>query len=212
MDIGQRLPEVRAYYERVIAPSGAPLYHGHGDIVVDEEARAAGVKLEPLVAGMEDTNVEGIFEGYFLNGMLATIRRPWSDPAETFHGLVLVARFGQAGIWRGRMVSPRKRAAAMAHVAQRYVDFEKHPDWTLVARRLEEVIRHDVRPGPHLLLGNAYLHLGQREAALRAYRRPLDGSFEVSRSIRTALEDQIARIEAATDITTIAPLTNPADE
>ena len=212
VDLGQRFPEVQAYYERVIAPSGLPFYRGYKTGVVDEQVKAARVKLEPLVKSMEDTNVEGIHEGYFLNGMRATVPMPWNDPKETLQGLVLVARFGQAGIWRGRRVSPRERAVAMVDVVEDYMDFESHPDWALVARRMEEAVRYIVKPTPHIELGNAYLYLGQREAALRAYRRPLDGSFQVSKNVRKALEGQIARIEAATDITTIAPLPDPAEE
>lgn len=205
VDLGQRFPEIKAYYERVIVPSGLPLYHGYR--VMDEQVKAAGVKLEPLVTGMADTNVEGIYEGYFLNSMRVTMHSK-----ETLQGLVLVARFGQAGIWRGRIVSPLRRAVEMESTVQQYVDFEKHPDWALVARRLEEVVRYYVKPAPHVGLGNAYLHLGQRAAALRAYRRPLDGPLEVHKDLRKALEDQIARIEAATDIATIAPLPDPAAE
>lgn len=212
VDLGQRFPEVQAYYERVIAPSGLPFYRGYKTGVVDEQAKATGVKLEPLVKSMEDTNVEGIHDGYFLNGMRVTVHMPWNDPKETLQGLVLVARFGQSGIWRGRRVSPRERAVAMVDIVEDYIDFENHPDWALVARRLEDAVRYIVKPTPHIELGNAYLHLGQREAALRAYRRPLDGSFEVSKNVRKALEDQIARIEAATDIATIAPLSDPAEE
>lgn len=210
VDLGQRFPEIKAYYERVIAPSGLPLYQGY--LVMDAQVKAAGVKLEPFVTGMEDTNVEGIHDGYFLNGMRATTRSPWNDPKETLQGLVLVARFGYAGIWRGHMEGPRKRASAMLDTVQHYLEFEKHPDWALVARRLEEVVRYDVTAAPHIYLGNAYLHLGQQEAALRAYRRTLEGPLEVNKPIRKALEDQIARIEAATDVATIAPLPDPAEE
>jgi hypothetical protein len=212
VELGQRFPEIQAYYERVIAPSGLPFYRGYKTGMVDEQDKAAGVKLEPLVTSMDDTNVEGIHDGYFLNGMRVTVPMPWNDPKDALQGLVLVARFGQSGIWRGRRVSPRARAVAMVDIVEDYLDFEKHPDWALAARRLEEAIRYIVKPTPHVELGNVYLHLGQREAAVRAYRRPLDGSFEVPKDLRKALEDQIARIEAATDITTIAPLPEPAEE
>jgi DNA-binding SARP family transcriptional activator len=90
-----------------------------------------------------------------------------------------------------------------------YIYKEGGSDWERVAKRLEEVLAVDpLRWEAALELGNAYLRLGRRADALRAYRQPLSrpGSGALDDLSRDDLEAQVARLSAGGDLAAIAPL------
>lgn len=202
LDLGQRFSEIRAFHDRVIAPSGLPLYSTYW--MVDAQVRAARINFHRRVESLDDTNVDGIYDGYFLYKMGDTLPWPswdwvsrrcsatsswWRESATSASGA-------------GRQVRPQTRASSLSSKVMDYIYEEGGSDWSLVARRLEEVVVWwPQKIDTAVELGNAYLRLGDGARALTAYRRlleqdkvPLDGL------IRQQLETQIALVAASPDV------------
>ena len=211
LDLGQRFGELRAFHDRVIRPSGQPLYSNYW--VGEEQMRAARFNYRRRVESLQDTNVEGVYEGYYI--YTRSDHRPWPswdwDPALVFAGLRPVARFGFAEVWHGRQVLPRTRASSMASKVFEYVYKENGQDWRLVARRLEEVaVLFPQSASVGIELSNAYVRLGAGTAAVRAFRRPLDQEkAPLDSRIRAQIEAQVAAIESGADLARLRPMRNP---
>ena len=211
LDSGQRFAEIRAFHDREIVPSGRPMYSDYW--MMEQQVRAAGLRYRRLVEDLHDDNVAGAYDGWFVYPHSA--RLPWPqwdwDPREVFRDMRLVASLGNVGIWRGRMVRPRARAGSMYGLVMDYIYKEDGRDWALVAKRLEEVV--SVAPGmvgAAAELGNAHLRLGDRDAALRAYRRPLEqDEIPLDALLQRQFRDQIARVEGAHDPAVVPLLRNP---
>jgi len=217
LDLGQRYGEVAAFHHRVIAPGGLPLYPAHWVMsMMRNQWRGAGVDVRRRVEGLDDDNVAGVYDGWFLYSVYDEVPRPdrdW-DPAQAFAGMERVARFGYITVWRGRQANPSGHAAGMVDAVMNYIYKEGGHDWARVARSLEQVVA--LRPqalDAGVELGNAYLRLGDADAAARAYRRlleqhraPLDAKVEAQ------LREQLARIARGGDPSAIPPLRNPAME
>jgi tetratricopeptide (TPR) repeat protein len=211
LDLGQRFAEIRAFHDRHIAPGGQPLYSDYW--MGEEQVRAAGLAYRRRVESLDDTNVEGRYEGWFIYPMQDTLPWPqWEwDPAEVFAHLELVQRMGHVGIWKGYQVRPRTRASSLYYKVSDYIYKEGGEDWALVARRLEEVaalLPQKVDAG--IELGNAYLRLGEGDRAIVAYRRLLEqDQVPVDALVRADLERQIARIAGGGDLAQVEPMRNP---
>lgn len=211
LDLGQRFAEIRDFHDRVIAPGGMPLYASYW--MIEEQVRGARLNYHRRVESLDDTNVEGRYEGYFVYTMSDTLPWPnWDwDPGEVFRDLELVARFGYVGIWKGVQVRPQTRASSLSAKVMDYIYEEEGSDWALVARRLEEVaalLPQKVDTGVEL--GNAYLRLGNRAGAIAAYRRLLDQEkVPLDALIREQLETQVALVAAGPDAAKIEPMRNP---
>lgn len=211
LDLGQRFNEIRTFHDREIASSGQPLYSGVW--LVESQIRAARLAYRPRVETLDDTNVEGVYEGWFVYANTDRLPLPQTDwdPEEVFKELTLAAQLGNVGIWRGRQVRPKTRASSLAFRVMEYLYKEDGEDWALVARRLEEVaalMPYKVDAGVEL--GNAYLRLGQRDAALAAYRRLLEQKkLPLDAKVAGQLRAHIARIESGEALATIEPMRNP---
>ncbi len=211
LDLGQRFAEIRDFHDRVIAPSGLPLFASYKTI--EAQMRAEHVAFRRRVESLDDTNVEGRYDGYFLYDMPSTMPWPsWDwNPDEVFRGLTLVARLGQAGIWKGTQIRPQARASSLSALVMDYLYKEGGSDWALVARRLEEVVAlwpQKIDSGVEL--GNAYLRLGDRAHAIAAYRRLLDqDKVPLDALIRQQLETQVARVASSPDPSRVEPMRNP---
>jgi hypothetical protein len=210
IDLGQRAYEVERYVREVIEPSGQRYFLSY-DNLIEAETKALGLSGFKKVEDLEDTNVAGLWEGYFLYRTSDAVPFPeigW-DPATVFKELKPVGRLGSVEVWRGRQRSPDIRAAWMARLVSEYIYKKGGNDWELVAKRLQEVLA--VLPwrwSSSLELGNAYLRLGRRADALRAYRQPIS---HLERGLlddlsRKDLEGQIARLERGDDLAQIEPL------
>ncbi|GAA4859346.1 tetratricopeptide repeat protein [Luteimonas vadosa] len=210
-DLGQRFHELRAFHDRHIAPSGLPMYVDYW--VGEPQMRAAGLRQRRFVESLDDTNVEGRFDGWFIYPMPSTLPWPqWDwDPEVVFRDMRMVARYGHVGIWRGTLVRPQSRAGSLKRKVMDYIYKENGDDWALVAARLEEV----VPLGPQAVdagveLGNAYVRLGRRDEAIGAYRRLLDQEkLPVEAKIAEQLRAQIQRVQAAPDVAKVEPMRNP---
>ncbi|WP_162314195.1 hypothetical protein [Pseudoxanthomonas yeongjuensis] len=65
LDLGQRFGELHAFHDRVVEPGGEPLYSNCR--VGEEQMRAARFNYRRRVESLDDTNVEGIYEGYYIH-------------------------------------------------------------------------------------------------------------------------------------------------
>ena len=211
LDLGQRFAEIRAFHDRVIAPSGLPMYSSYwtGEV----QMRAARLNYHRRVESLDDTNVEGRYDGYFVYPMPDTLPWPsWDwDPTDVFKDLHLVARFGHVGIWKGQQVRPQTRADSLSDRVMDYIYKEDGKDWALVARRLEEVaVLMPQKMDAGVELGNAYLRLGDGKNAIRAYRRLLDQKkIPLDELIRKQVQTQITWVAGATDPSTLEPMRDP---
>lgn len=211
LDLGQRFAEIRAFHAQHITASGQPLYSDYW--MGEEQVRAAGLAYRRRVESLDDTNVEGRYEGWFVYPMSDTLPWPqWDwDPAQVFEHLELVQRFGNVGIWKGSQVRPRTRASSLYYKISDYIYKEGGDDWALVAKRLEEVVALlPQKLDAGIELGNAWLRLGNGARATAAYRRLLDqDKMPIEALVREQLERQVERIAAGGDLARIEPLRNP---
>jgi hypothetical protein len=164
-----------------------------------------------LVADIDDTNVDGIFEGFIIYGMENHVPMPqWDhDPVELYAGLERVARLGHVEVWRGRQARPKARAAGLSDRIGEYIYDQGGQDWEKVVARTREVLAVLPKRFPDAIeLGNALLRLGRREEALVAYRQPF--SYDVMDPLtRKLLERRIAELEGGDDLASLKPLVNP---
>lgn len=210
LDLGQRFDEIRAFYHREIRKSGQPLYLDYW--LGDEQIRAGGIERRRRVESLEDDNIAGLYEGWFV--CTRSDELPWPawdwDPERIFRDMQPVARFGHVTIWKGRQERPQMRAGALNDRIIQYLYEDGGSDWALVAKRLEEVVAQM----PQLVsaameLGNAYLRLGDGANATIAYRRPLEqDKVPVDERIATQLREQIAAIAASGDVRQLPLLRN----
>jgi hypothetical protein len=211
LDLGQRFAEVRGFHDRVIAPSGEPLYVDYW--MGEQQIRAAGLKYRRRVESLEDDNVEGLYSGWFVYPMSDTLAWPqWDwDPKVVFKDMRMVVRFGHVGIWHGTMRRPQTRASSMASRVSDYIYKENGDDWALVAARLEEVVAQmPQKVDAGVELGNAWLRLGERDKAVTAYRRLLEqDKVPLEPMLAEQLQAHIDRVTTATDLSAVEPMRNP---
>lgn len=214
LDLGQRFNELRAFHDQVIRPSGESLFSNYW--VGEEQMRAAHFKYRRRVESLQDDNVAGVYDGYFI--YTRSDHLPWPswdwDPKLVFKDLRLVARFGFAEVWHGHQALPRTRANNMGSEVFDYIYKQNGSDWALVARKLEEVaVLFPQSSGVGIELGNAYVRMGNRDAAVRAFRRPLDQTrVPVDARIRARIEARIAQLDSNADLAKLKPLRNPEME
>jgi hypothetical protein len=211
-DLGQRSLELADFHRRAIAPTGQKLYSDYW--FAEESAKALGMNFARRVTSLDDENVAGEFEGFFFYLTISRLPEPeldW-DPDKEFAGLEPVARFGAVEVWRGRQLSPRSRAGSLRAKLLEYIYEEKGEDWALVASRLEEVLAvNSYDFSVAIELGNAYLRLGNRQAALRAYRQPFTQAARdlLDGMTRASLLQRVASLERGDALELLPPLRNP---
>jgi hypothetical protein len=211
LDLGQRFPEILAFHDRQVRDEGAALFIDYW--FGETQALARPMTYRRRILGMDDDNIAGRYEGYFVHAMSDTLPDPgWGwDPETTFKDTTAVARMGQVMVRRGVIVDPLGRAGNMYFAVEEYLYRKGGTDSALVARRLEEVAK--VMPG-HLgaavELANAHLRLGDGAAARRTYERLLaQKQIMVEPLVRKQVEERLARLKAGADPATIAPMRNP---
>lgn len=211
LDLGQRYPEIRAFHDRVVKPEGGTLFSNYW--FGDKQAFADRLNFRHRIQDMDDDNVAGVYEGYFIVGMSSHLPEPdWGwDPVRAYQGTQEAARLGYVQIRKGRISDPMARAGSMYFHVVEYLYEKDGTDSALVARRLEEVVA--VMPphvGAGIELGNAYLRLGDGASARIAYQRLLDQQqVPVEALVRAQLQAQVARIDAGDDPAGLKPLRNP---
>lgn len=211
IDLGQRFHELNAFYLSTIESSGLPVYYDYP--VIRRQAGSVGIPITRRVESLDDENVKGIYDGWFVKGMWANM--PWPsadyDPKEALRGLRTAARFGQMQVWRGRQERPESRAHSMFSQVMEHIYKRGGSDWPLVEKRCAEIVA--LLPwhvGAAIELGNARLRLGNAAGARRAYQAVLDHKqLEVEARTRVQIQAQIAHIDSGTPALQIEPLRNP---
>ena len=205
LDLGQRYGEFKKLYDRFIHPSGKPFYGAYW--FMEEQAKADGIRYTRFTATIEDTNTEGIFDGYYLvgtNSLNAIPHEHW-DPS-VLDPLERVARLGNVVVLHGRLVAPTIRASSLRWVVLEAIYKNPSPNWELIAEKLAEILK--VTPwseGTAILLGNASLKLDRREAAIEAYEHALR-EMETVDPAKPDVIRQITRLRAGEPTAAIEPL------
>ena len=82
----------------------------------------------------------------------------------------------------------------------------ENPDWSLIARRLEQTTQYTPwSSNPFLILGNAYVKIGERDKAIRAYQNSFDNLHGEDPN-KLAITDQIQKLKQAEDISEVGTL------
>lgn len=212
LDLGQRAFEIKHFSDSAIAPTGLPTYSSYW--FGEEQAKALKLTTARKVASLADTNRAGVYTGFFIYTVADRRPEPRSewDPKKVFAGLTMVKRLGYVEIWQGTQTLPRTRASSLFARILEYVYDTRGTDWQLVATKCLEVL--DVIPfhlAAAIELGNAYLHLGDRAAAIAAYRRPFayEDRGMLGTLVKQELEERIKRLEAGDAMETIPPIRSP---
>jgi hypothetical protein len=210
LGLGQRYPQLRDYYRRVIAPSGLPLY---SRFAPEEILRADAIRFRLQVETLDDTNTEGKLTGWFVMNMKSLLPVPQADwdPKRDLRGRTLVARFGPIGVWKGTQNDPRGRADALGGRVLDYIYKENGKDWAKVALRLEEVLKELPMAVPASFeLGNAYVRLGKRADAIRAYDSMfVQKQMPIDALVAKQVHAQIDALKAGTPMDKLPPLRSP---
>ncbi|MBX3726802.1 MAG: phospholipid carrier-dependent glycosyltransferase [Xanthomonadales bacterium] len=208
VDLGLRFHEIRAFHDQVVVDGELPFYGSRS-----RQTEGAGMRIRNLVESLDDDNVDGVYDGYFLIRMGALL--PWPaydwDP-DTFYAETEEAfRAGNMQVRKGRIRDPRARANSIAGRLFDYIYRDNGDDWAMVIRRGTEVLAVDPRMvAGHIEIGNAHVRLGQREGALAAYRAFVDQTLvPADPDFVAQVRQQIARIEASETLDGIAPMRQP---
>ncbi|MBP6571967.1 MAG: phospholipid carrier-dependent glycosyltransferase [Gemmatimonadales bacterium] len=212
LDLGQRAYEIKHFSDSAIVPTGRPTYSSYW--FGEEQAKALKLTTARKVESLADTNRAGIYTGFFI--YTASDRRPdpssdW-DPAKVFAGLTMVKRLGIVEVWEGTQTLPMTRASNLFRRLLEYVYDEKGSDYALIAAKATEIL--DVMPW-HLPaaieLGNAYLRMGDRAAAIAAYQRPFAHEKRglLGALVKQELESHIKRLESGEAMTAIPSIRSP---
>lgn len=208
LDLGQRFHEIRAFHDDVVLAGDLPFFGGRS-----RESEGAGLRNRNLVESLDDDNVDGIYDGYFLVRMSALVAWPqWDWDPETFYAETEeVFRAGHMHVRKGRIRDPRARASSIAARLFDYIYRDNGDDWELVIRRGKEVLAVNPRfTAGHIELGNAHVRLGQREEALSAYRAFVDQTLvPMDPAIIETVRHQIERIENSESLAGITPMRSP---
>ncbi len=208
LHMGQRFHEIRAFHDEVILAGELPFFGGRS-----RQSEGAGLRNRNLVESLDDDNVDGIYEGYFLVGMGALVPWPaWNWDPDTFYAETEeVFRAGYMHVRKGRITDPRARANSIAGRLFDYIYKENGDDWELVIQRGNEVLAGNPRTVPgYIVIGNAHISLGQRDEALAAYQAFVDQTLvPMDPAFIDLVRQQIARIEASDNLNGIGPMRLP---
>lgn len=208
IDLSQRYRELREFHRSTIAPSGLPLYSRYWLIQAEQERDGMGTGR--FTQGLDDSNVAGIYDGWFAvqtNRQHATPGSVWGP--ELFDRLTPAARFGNLLVLRGRLEEPRVRAESLYYRVADHMHGEAAPDLERAAARLAEIGAVLPEHVPAAIeLGNACLRLGRRDEAIAAYERALE-HIGADRLTAQAVGRLLERLRDGTALADLAPLRNP---
>jgi hypothetical protein len=204
VDLGQRTPELIAFYKNHIAP--APVMVGY--MALREQLKAAGLK--EWVPQPEEVG-NGELKGWLaLRAPNVALRDWYAMP--TMRNVQPAARFGNLLLYHGDFSLPRVAAGILRFRAIHMLD-EAGGDKKLAERYLLKTIALDPNSAPAAIeLGN--FALGRRETgqALHWYELARKDAVADDHDILVDVERQIQLVKSAPPGTAAAPLRNPVKE
>lgn len=210
-DLGNRLAEISRYYEDELKPAGEVPYIAYFSSFQERKRRGldwVGKNPERDAARLAADTVDGTV----IIGAENLAPKLWWDIGKPLREVEPVARFGNVFVFKGTFSKEKAVVARTAWFRAMYTKLNvPTPDVDGALPLLEESVELDPRAFfVSLELGNQYLKLGRRDAALRAYQTSLEHAPR-SDSIYDLLADQVRRIESE-PLEGITPLRNPGLE
>ena len=202
---GQRFYETKDFFDQAGIDSKVPISCWAWYMREEWLAENLNFEADAVKDIYDDSNQDGVMKGYYLISMGFYLK--WSnwDPAD-IKDLKSVKRIGNIDILYGETKDPKNWAYSMSEKVLRYIRETDNPDWALIAKRLEGVTKHLTwSKTSFVILGNAYMHLDQKEKALAAYRKVQENTSEDD-PYQKSLADHILKIEEATDLTLVQDL------
>lgn len=212
VDLGCRLKEMDRYYEEHLEPTGeipAVMYFSSS-----VERKRRGIDSIGRDQQRDAQKMAGeTFEATVFIGANELGPHLWWDVGAVIRGREPVARMGNLFVFKGTFERPK---AAISRSRFYRAIFTKinvpQPDIPGAIEMLKESAELDPKAFMvSLELGNQYLKMNDRPAALEAYRKALEHA-PASDSISDILREQVLRLESDEPIERITPLRNPSLE
>jgi 4-amino-4-deoxy-L-arabinose transferase-like glycosyltransferase len=167
LDLGQRVPELAAFYDAHLKNTNLPIYDQYGVLERDRQHRHLQL-LGFMDAPPSDSDV---IDGWFiLNPGMLTADVPWADYS-AFRAAKPYARLGNMVIYRGRFSLPWIRAQQTYFHAVFTMHSTPKPDLVAIEREVALATSITPRVYPmYVSLGNVRAKLGRREGAIDAFR------------------------------------------
>lgn len=147
----------------------------------------------------DDSNEDGLMKGYYLLPMNTYLKWPNWDPND-IKNLKSIKRIGNIDIVYGEFKDPKNWAYSMYDKVMRYIRETDDPDWPVIAKRLEKVTEHlDWATSSFVILGNAYVRIGQKDKAIAAYRKAQENYSEED-PYQNSLKEHLLQVENAIDL------------
>ena len=201
--LGQRFYEAETFFESPDADTSQPIRAWAW--FMEEEVDASPLNFQDGVKDINDTTTVGKIDGYFLIDMCTYNKSPEWDP-ERIASLEKLKRIGHIMIANGNLVDTVSWAISMNYKVGEYMMKNENPDWSLIARRLEQTTQYTPwSSNPFLILGNAYVKIGERDKAIRAYQNSFDNLHGEDPN-KLAIMDQIQKLKQAEDISEVGTL------
>ena len=212
VDLGLRIEDIDRYYEANLEPTGEIPVFMYFSSSIERDRRGIDYVGKDPKRDAERTAGD-TFEGTVFIGAAELSPKLWWDVGRTLRGHQPVARMGNVFVFKGRFDRPtaaisRSRFYRAIHT-KLYV---AEPDILGGIEMLKQSAELD--PTAFMVsleLGNQYLKLNDRAAALAAYRKSLEHA-PASDSVSDILREQVARLESDEPIEQILPLRNPSVE
>lgn len=212
VDLGLRLEDIDRYYEANLQPIGeVPIFIYFSSDVERDRREIDYVGRDPA-RDAERMTGDSIEATVFI-GAPELSPKLWWDAGKVFRGHEPVARMGNVFVFKGKFDRPTAAISRSRFYRAIYTKlYVAEPDIPAGIAMLRESA--DMDPTAFMVsleLGNQYLKLGDRVAALDAYRRSLEHA-PASDSVSDILREQVARLESDLPIEQIPQLRNPSVE
>ena len=210
VDLSLRTKELAEYYEQNLKPNGEIPYVFYWSSEVEKRRR--GLDWVGKDPERDDGKMSGETQtGTFIIGARAMAPTLDWDVGKSFRDATPVARFGNLFVFRGTFPNSAEAQAAILFYRAIEKIYSPEPDIESGIKLISESA--DLDPSHFFVwleMGNQYLALGNRDEALRAYRRSYDLAPK-SDNIYELLSEQIRKVENE-PLEQIAPLRNPGAE
>jgi tetratricopeptide (TPR) repeat protein len=209
IDLGQRDKEIADYCRRRLEPAGeVPYLIYYPTFVKPDLIDYRRLKVKALDDPESDDLPPATVSGTLLALASAAAPAIWSD-YKALREAQPVDRIGNILVYRGPYYLPNARADALFDRAERLLEKPK-PDFARIENLLTEglVLRSNDFTA-WMDLGNLHLIRGEREQALKAYRKARDST--PPSPFRTSFEAQI-RLVSTQPLNSVGPMRNPSIE